>query len=166
VNVSAHPRIRSAAIVALSVVVADQVTKAAVQYAIPEHALIPLAPFLAFTFVWNTGAAFSLFANTPAWLRLPIFVGITAAAIGLLVSFVRRLPDDARAARLAVGLILGGAVGNLVCRLRYGRVVDFVYLHWGELYWPAFNVADSAITIGVAVVLLESVRGRAETEAA
>ena len=63
-----------------------------------------------------------------------------------------------------VGLILGGAVGNLVCRLRYGRVVAFVYLHWGDWYWPAFNVADAAITIGVGVVLLESFRGRAETE--
>jgi signal peptidase II len=149
--------------VALAVLAADQVTKAAVRLAIPEHAMIELAPFLTFTFVWNTGAAFSLFAGVPAWIRLPLFVGVTIAAVGLLFSFVRSLPDGARAARVAVGLILGGAIGNLVCRLRYGRVVDFVYLHWREYYWPAFNVADAAISIGVAVVLLESFRGRAET---
>ena len=147
---------------ALAVLVADQITKAAVQYSIPEYAMIRLTPFLAFTFVWNTGAAFSLLATAPAWIRLPLFVGVTVAAVWLLVSFVRRLPERARAVRMAVGLILGGATGNLVCRLRYGKVVDFVYLHWDELYWPAFNVADAAITIGVAVVLVESLRGRAE----
>jgi len=149
--------------VALAVLVADQVTKAAVQRAIPEYTLIPLTPFLAFTFVWNTGAAFSLFATVPDWVRLPAFVGVTLAAVWLLVAFLRRLRDDARVARVGVGLVLGGAMGNLFCRLRYGRVVDFVYLHWGELYWPAFNVADAAITVGVATVLIESLRGRAET---
>jgi signal peptidase II len=151
--------------VALAVLVADQLTKAAVQAAIPEHAMLRLAPFLAFTFVWNTGAAFSLFAGAPAWIRLPVFVLVTVVAIGLLVSFVRGLPDTARAARVAVGMILGGAVGNLVCRLRYGKVIDFVYLHWADFYWPAFNVADSAITIGVAIVLVESLRGRTEATA-
>ena len=155
--------LRSAALVALAVVAADQVTKAAVKRAIPEYAMIPLAPFLSFTFVWNTGAAFSLLAGAPAIVRLPLFVGVTVSAVWLLVSFVRRLPDSARATRIAVGLILGGAVGNLVCRIRYGRVVDFVYLHWRDWYWPAFNVADAAITIGVATVLLESLRGRTDS---
>jgi signal peptidase II len=155
-SVRADRPIRSAALVALAVVVADQVTKAAVQLTIPEHAMIRLAPFLAFTFVWNTGAAFSLFATVPAWIRIPLFVGITVVAIWLLVAFARSLPESARIARLAVGLVLGGAVGNLICRLRYGRVVDFVYLHWGEFYWPAFNVADSAITVGVVAILVDS----------
>lgn len=147
---------------ALAVLVADQITKVAVRRAIPEYAMIHLAPFVAFTFVWNTGAAFSLLATAPSWIRLPLFVGVTVAAVGLLVAFVRRLPDRALAVQIAVGLILGGAMGNLVCRLRYGRVVDFVYLHWRDFYWPAFNVADAAITIGVGVVLLESLRGRAD----
>ena len=75
------------------------------------------------------------------------------------LTYLRSTPVERTWTVVALGAILGGALGNLVCRVRYGEVVDFVYLHWGEWYWPAFNVADSAISVGVAVVLLESLRG-------
>ena len=72
-----------------------------------------------------------------------------------------RTPADQRWRVAALGAVLGGAIGNLLDRVRYGEVVDFLDLHWGELHWPAFNVADAAITVGVAIVLLASVERRA-----
>ena len=95
-----------------------------------------------------------------AAVRLPLFLAVTLGAAGALISFLRRTPDDQPWVVGAIGGILGGALGNLVCRLRYGEVIDFLDLHWGELHWPAFNVADSAITTGVAIVLLQSFRRR------
>jgi len=74
--------------------------------------------------------------------------------VAALVSLVRRTPPEERGVVVALGAVLGGALGNLVCRVRYGEVIDFLDLHWGDLHWPAFNVADSAITVGVAIVLL------------
>ena len=86
-------------------------------------------------------------------------VGKSAVSAGLaLLAFLRRTPADQPWAVGALGAIMGGALGNLVCRIRYGEVIDFFHLHWGELYWPMFNVADSAITVGVAIVLLHARR--------
>ena len=86
---------------------------------------------------------------------------VTVAAVGALVSYLRKTAPDQAWLVVALGGILGGALGNLICRVRYGEVIDFVDLHWGGLHWPAFNVADSAITVGVAIVLLHGV-GRRE----
>jgi len=149
-----------AAAVAVGVLVADQVTKAIVDAAMVPGQVIPLLPFCALAYVRNTGAAFGMFAAVPAALRLPAFLAITAIALAALVSFLRQTPADRPWVVAALGAVLGGAAGNLVCRVRYGEVIDFVDLHWGGLHWPAFNVADSAITIGVAIVLLAGVRDR------
>jgi signal peptidase II len=153
-------RFRLAALIAIGVLVADQVTKAIVEANMTPHQTIPLLPFFAFSYVRNTGAAFGVLGGAPASIRAPLFVGITAVAVVALVSFVRNTPGEQRGTVAALGGILGGAVGNLICRLRYGEVVDFLDLHWGDLHWPAFNVADSAITVGVAIVLLGSLRER------
>jgi signal peptidase II len=152
--------LRLAVVVALVVLVADQVAKAIVEATMSPHETIPLLPFFALSYVRNTGAAFGVLGSAPASFRAPLFIGITLVAVGALVSFVRHTPGDQRATVAALGAILGGAVGNLVCRLRYGEVVDFLDVHWRDLHWPAFNVADSAITVGVAVVLLGSFRER------
>lgn len=154
------PRLRLVALVAVAVLVADQITKAIVEATMLPHETIPLLPFFALTYVRNTGAAFGVFAGASPGVRVPLFVGITVVAVAALVSFVRHTPAEHRGTLGALGAILGGAVGNLVCRLRYGEVVDFLDLHWRDLHWPAFNVADSAITVGVAVVLLGSLRER------
>jgi signal peptidase II len=83
---------------------------------------------------------------------------VTIVALGAIVSTLRRTPADRRWLVAALGAIVGGAIGNLICRLRYGEVIDFLDAHWGTAHWPAFNVADSAITVGVAIVLLHGLR--------
>jgi len=112
--------------------------------------------FFFLTHVRNPGAAFSLFADAPASIRAPFFIVTTLIAIGLILSFFRKLSPGDRLSALALGLILGGAVGNLLDRLIYGAVVDFLHLQlWGGYSWPDFNVADSSIVIGVALLVLE-----------
>jgi len=112
--------------------------------------------FFYLTHVRNPGAAFSMFANAPEAIRAPFFIGTTLIALALIVSFFRKLSPGERLSALALGLILGGAVGNLLDRLIYGEVVDFLHLRlWSGYSWPDFNVADSSIVIGVALLVLE-----------
>ena len=112
--------------------------------------------FFYLTHVRNPGAAFSLFADAPVEIRAPFFIVTTLIAIGMILSFFRKLSPGDRLSALALGLILGGAVGNLLDRLIYGAVVDFLRLQlWVGYSWPDFNVADSSIVIGVALLVLE-----------
>jgi signal peptidase II len=161
VTVLADTRLRLAGLVAAAVLVGDQATKALVALGMVPHQTIDVLPFFALSYVRNTGAAFGVLAAAPAGVRLPLFVAVTIAAIGALMSFVRRTAPGERWLVAALGAVLGGALGNLVCRLRYGEVIDFLDVHWGALHWPAFNVADSAITVGVAIVMLHGLRARA-----
>lgn len=151
-------RLRLAAGTAIVVVVLDQLSKAIVAAGMTLHETIPLLPFFSLTYVRNRGAAFGILSSAPAALRLPLFLVVTAAALWILGSTLRTTPAERRLVLVALGGIVGGAVGNLICRLRFGEVIDFFHLHWGEWSWPMFNVADSAITLGVGVVLLESFR--------
>ena len=157
-SVLADRRFRLAALVALGVVVVDQVTKAIVERSMGLHETISLLPVFSLTYVRNSGAAFGIFGAAPAGVRLPLFLLVTLAAAWALVSMLRRARADQRILVAALGGILGGAAGNAICRLRYGEVIDFLDAHWGDLHWPAFNVADSAISVGVIIVLLVSVR--------
>jgi signal peptidase II len=135
----------------------DQVTKTWVVQTLAFTDRIPVIDgFFYLTHVRNPGAAFSLFATAPAEFRVPFFIVTTLIAIVLIVSFYRKLSPGERLSALALGLILGGAVGNLLDRLLYGAVVDFLHLRlWGGYSWPDFNVADSSIVIGVALLVLE-----------
>ena len=157
-SVSADSRFRLAALVALGVVVVDQVTKAIVERSMGLHESIPLLPVFSLTYVRNSGAAFGIFGAAPAAVRLPLFLLVTVAAAWALVSMLRHARSDQRILVSALGGILGGAAGNAICRMRYGEVIEFLDAHWGDLHWPAFNVADSAISVGVIVVLLVSLR--------
>jgi signal peptidase II len=151
-------RFRLAALVGVVVVILDQVTKALVARTLVEGERIPLASFFSLTYTRNTGAAFGLLAATPTSFRLPLFLVVTAVAAFALLGYLRNARPSERWLVGALGAILGGATGNLICRVRYGEVIDFLDAHWGELHWPAFNVADSAITVGVAIVILHSLR--------
>jgi len=112
--------------------------------------------FFYLTHVRNPGAAFSLFATAPAEIRAPFFIVVTLIAIGLILSFFRKLSPGERLSALALGLILGGAVGNLIDRLVYGEVIDFLHIRlWAGYSWPDFNLADSFIVVGVALLVLE-----------
>jgi signal peptidase II len=154
-------RLRGASIVAALIFVVDQVTKSVVQHTMVTNESIPLTSFLALTYVRNPGAAFGLLAGVPGAVRLPLLLAVTGAAVWVLVAFLRDAPAERRGLVAAIGGVLGGAAGNLVCRVRYGEVVDFIHLHWRGFDWPMFNVADSAISVGVGVILLYSLRSPA-----
>ncbi len=157
-SVFSDARVRRAGLVAAVVVLLDQATKAAVQTSMHLHQSVPLTPFVDLVYLRNPGAAFSLLRDAPAFFRLPLFVVVTVVVAGALVAYLRSTPPEQTWIITALGAILGGAVGNLICRVRYGEVVDFVFLHWGDWYWPAFNVADSAISVGAVVILIASFR--------
>ncbi len=112
--------------------------------------------FFYLTHVRNPGAAFGMFATAPETIRLTFFIGISFVAVGIILSFFRNLAPGDRLSALALGFILGGAVGNLVDRIRFGEVVDFLHFRlWKGYSWPDFNFADSFIVIGVALLMLE-----------
>lgn len=120
--------------------------------------------FFYITHVRNPGAAFGLFNTAPPVLRLTLFIGITLLAIAMIVGFYRRLAPGERLSALSLGLILGGASGNLVDRIFRGEVVDFLHFRlWGGYQWPDFNLADSFIVVGVALLVIELLATEGET---
>jgi signal peptidase II len=135
----------------------DQASKLAIDARLSYADQIPVIDgFFYLTHVRNPGAAFSLFADGPVEIRMTFFVGVTIIAIGIIVSFYRRLAPGDRISALALGAILGGAVGNLIDRLSRGEVVDFLHFRlWGDWSWPDFNLADTFIVCGVALLVLE-----------
>lgn len=142
-------------VVALTVIILDQVSKLWIQATIPLGYSIPIIPdFFAIVHVLNPGAAFGLLAAQAAGVRNPFFIGISLLAIGFILYYRHYRHDDHPLASMGLSLILGGAVGNLVDRLRIGMVVDFIDVHYYQYHWPAFNVADSGITVGVSLMML------------
>ena len=142
---------------AAGVVVADQLTKAAVVAALHDGGGWPVTGWFTLVLTYNTGAAFSFLADAPGWQRW-FFAVIAAAASVFLVYMLKR--GGSRVASAGMALILGGALGNLWDRMAVGKVVDFLLFHYGTWSWPAFNVADSAITVGAALLILDSFRPR------
>jgi len=160
--VSAHER-RTKWPVALGtaalVVALDQLSKAIVAAEMRLHDTIQIVDgFAALTYVRNTGAAFGLLAGRAVALRVPFFLLVSAVAVVLLVWFLRSVPAERRLIVAACGAVAGGAIGNMIDRVLLGEVIDFVDLSIGAYHWPAFNVADSAITIGVVVLCLDAIR--------
>ncbi len=145
--------------IAAAVVLADQSTKWVASELMCCRPPVAVTPFFNFVLAHNTGAAFSFLAQGSGWQRW-FFAGIAAAAIAVISVLIRRRPGE-RWFCLGLALILGGAVGNLIDRVLWGHVVDFIQLHAAGWYFPAFNVADSAITVGAAIVVIDSFRGRA-----
>ena len=140
-----------------AIVLADQLTKWWVVTSLELYDRIPLLPVFAITRLHNTGAAFSFLAAAGGWQRW-FFVVIAFAVTALVCVWLKRMPPKGQgwlAASLA--LIVGGAVGNVIDRVFRGHVVDFLSVHWDRWYFPAFNVADSAICVGVGVMLWANV---------
>ena len=145
------------ALVAGNVVVLDQLTKWLVRRELPLHDAIAVVPGLfSIIHATNPGGAFSLFAGAHEWIRLPFFFAASAIAIVVLLYFVRQIPDRQRWLLFAVAGVLGGAVGNLIDRVVFGQVTDFLLVYWRSYYWPAFNVADSFISVGVVILIAHS----------
>ncbi len=150
-----------------AVVALDQVTKAVALGQLAFGAPVGVVDdLLSLTLVMNPGLAFGLLGTVPrGWRWVVAALSLVALAVLARVA-LRVLPAGGRAGRLAIGLIFGGAVGNLIDRARFGAVVDFVDVHWGGWHWPAFNAADSAITVGVALLALRLVTDRPTPEGA
>src|SRR3990172_5083019 len=139
---------------AIFVLVADQLSKLWAVRVLP-HGEIALAPFFNFALAYNTGAAFGFLSGASGWQNF-FFVAIAIVVGTVIVVMLRRLkPDDTQVA-VALWLILGGAIGNLADRLRFGHVVDFLDFHLGGWHFWTFNIADSAITIGAILLILDS----------
>ncbi len=153
--------LRTGLFLAILVLLLDQVSKLAIlEWVKPAAAGIPITGFLAIVLVWNRGMSFGLLNLADAWV--PWILG--AISIAVAIALVWWLTRARRWLVIAgLGLVLGGAIGNLVDRLLYGAVVDFVLLHVGRWHWPAFNVADSAITLGVIALLWDSLFGVRES---
>jgi signal peptidase II len=144
----------SAAVIAL-----DQATKFLVTRFFDLYERVEVLPVLDFTLLHNTGAAFSMLANASGWQR-PFFVVLGLAVSLMLVVWIWRSPRGDKLLPVALALILGGALGNVIDRVRLGYVVDFIHAHWGAAYFPAFNIADSAITVGAALLIIDAFRER------
>ena len=138
---------------ALGVVIADQASKALVLARFSLGERVELTSFFNMVLVYNKGAAFSFLSNAGGW-QTPALVVFALVAIGIVGAFIVRSPGRTMLLT-GLALILGGALGNLIDRLRFGQVVDFLDFHAGTWHWPAFNVADSAITVGAALLILE-----------
>lgn len=116
-----------------------------------------ISDIFAITYVRNKGAAFGLLHRAPEYFREPFFIIVPVAALAIIILLFIRLEEKQKLAACALSLITGGAIGNLIDRLRFGYVVDFLDFHWKEVYhWPAFNVADSCIVVGVTIMLIQS----------
>lgn len=152
-------------LIAAGVLVADQVVKALLVGWLPLHGRYDLIEgLLAINHVRNYGAAFGLFANVSGDLLRWMLVVVSIGAVGLIWAYAREGWHEPRIV-VAFGMILGGALGNLVDRLRLGYVVDFIDVHWGAYHWPSFNVADAAITVGAVILFLAMAQqGRAAPE--
>jgi signal peptidase II len=144
----------SAAVIAL-----DQLTKWLASALLVLHDPLPVVPFFNLTLTHNPGAAFSFLSQAGGWQRW-FFATVALGVSVAIVLWMRRVPRGEGWVSGALALVLGGAAGNLIDRLLLGYVVDFVDLYYGTWHWPAFNVADSAITVGVAVLLIDALRGQ------
>ena len=140
------------------VIVLDQVTKIAADAWLAYHDPVPVLPFFNLLLSYNSGAAFSFLSDAGGWQRW-FFVVLALGVSAVIAVWMYRLPTNQRWTAMALGLVLGGAIGNVIDRLLYGHVVDFLDFYVGQWHWPTFNVADSAITIGVAILIIDGLFG-------
>ena len=150
-----------------TVIVLDQITKRLVATSVELHDSREIVSgLLSLTHVRNRGAAFGFLSNADFPYQSILFSLLSLVALAAIAVYSFRLPSAQRWAQLALALIMGGAVGNLIDRIAYGFVIDFVDVYWRGHHWPAFNVADSCISIGVAMLILDLLRSPAEQPAA
>ena len=148
-------------ILSLIIIIADQITKMAATANLTMFSPVEVIPMLNFTLMHNEGAAFSFLADAGGWQRW--FFSILAFVVSIvLVVWIKRLKPEEKMLAVSLSLILGGAVGNLIDRVRFGYVVDFIDVYYDKMHWPAFNIADSAITVGAVWMIITSFRQPAD----
>jgi len=138
----------------------DQLSKQFVDASMRLYETIPLLPVFQLTYLRNQGAAFSFLSQAGGWQRW-FFIALSVGATVLITYWLKSMDRRKTWEAAAWALVLGGAVGNLLDRVVYGYVIDFLDVFYGDWHWPAFNVADSAITLGIGMLLIDSFRGRA-----
>lgn len=144
--------------IAGAVILCDQLSKwwVVAKLMQPPRA-IEITPFFNLVMVWNKGVTFGMFDTASSWTRWA-FAGLALAIVVALLLWLRKV--ERRWLAASIGLVIGGALGNVIDRVRYGAVADFLDFHIRGYHWPAFNVADSAITVGVALLLIDALLGR------
>ena len=140
------------------VLILDQITKYAVRHTFTLHESVEVTPFLNLVFVYNRGAAFSLLSDAAGWQR-ELFIAIAVSASVWIAWLLRKHAQEALFC-FALSLIMGGALGNVIDRVLYGAVVDFLHFHVAGYHWPAFNVADSAISCGAVLLIWDALRAK------
>ena len=139
----------------LLAVILDQGSKLVIAGSMQLYQSIPIMPYFNLTYVHNTGAAFSFLSEAGGWQRW-FFAGLAFVISIVIAVWLARLKQHETLLAVALSLVLGGAIGNLIDRLAYGYVIDFLDVYYQTWHWPAFNIADSAITLGVILMLVES----------
>jgi len=137
------------------VVVFDQMSKIWVDLTLELHQSIPVMPSFSITYAHNYGAAFSFLSDAGGWQRWFFAVLAIVVSIGIVV-YLKKLKSEEKLLAVSLSLILGGAIGNIIDRVLYGYVIDFLDVYYQAYHWPIFNIADSAITVGVGLMLIES----------
>lgn len=155
------PKSRLICLLFVFILLLDQTSKIVVAWMLPLNQPIPvIANLFNLTYIRNTGAAFGILAASDAYFRIPFFIAFSFIAIAFLLVLLRRLPEKEKGMIVALTFILGGATGNLIDRILYGEVIDFLDFYWSKYHWPAFNFADSFITLGVVGVFYRLIAGK------
>ena len=157
-RIEARRALTIALVVSVVLVLADQWTKLAISSNLRYGESVAITSFFNLVLVYNKGAAFSFLSDAGGWQRV-FFIGLTSVAIIVLMWLIAKHESE-KLFRWGLTLILGGAIGNLIDRIAYGHVIDFLDFHWAGWHFWAFNVADSAITVGAALLIIDSFRPR------
>ncbi len=143
-------------LISTGIIILDQITKLYIDQAFILHESLPVIPsFFSITYVRNPGAAFGIFANQTGLLKALFLPAVSMIALSFILVMFYQAPSKDRLQITALSMIFGGAIGNLIDRVRMGEVIDFLDFYISGYHWPAFNVADSAITIGVTLLMLQ-----------
>ena len=151
---TAHPQLKWLWL-SLVIIVLDQAAKQIAEAPLPPHRAVEVLPFFDWYLTYNSGAAFSFLAGAGGWQRW-FFAAIAIVISGVILQWLRKLPGDETLTAAALSLILGGAIGNLIDRLYLGHVIDYIQVWLGSYPWPAFNIADAAISVGAVMLILSS----------
>jgi len=147
------------------VVVLDQVSKWVMVSWLSLYETVAVIPYFNFTMAHNMGAAFSFLAGAGGWQRW-FFIGLTSVISIVLFVWLKKLSTQAKLEAISISMILGGAIGNVIDRIYFGYVIDFLDVYIGSYHWPAFNIADSAICIGAVLLVIDSFISKSEQEQA
>lgn len=145
------------------VIVLDQLTKAWASSTLSLYQPVPVMPMFNWTLSHNTGAAFSFLHDAGGWQRW-FFTALALGVSVMLLVWLRRIPREQVWEPMALVLIMGGALGNVIDRVRFGYVVDFIDWYYEQWHWPAFNIADAGITVGAVMLAISAVRGQPQRE--